>query len=96
MYLHWQLQNTSGVLVCNPVPENASLDASSVEHWIEKSLQEAHNRGIRGKALTPFLLSAPKTLSGGQTLVANRALALSNARLASQLAVALQERWSGA
>jgi pseudouridine-5'-phosphate glycosidase len=44
---------------------------------------------VTGAKLTPFLLSRLAELSGGRTLAANRALIVSNARLAAEVAVAL-------
>jgi pseudouridine-5'-phosphate glycosidase len=41
------------------------------------------------KAITPFLLGAIREATEGQSLRANQALLVSNARLAAQVAVAL-------
>ena len=45
-------------------------------------------QGISGKAVTPFLLARVNALTGGDSLAANVALVLNNARLAAQVAVA--------
>jgi pseudouridine-5'-phosphate glycosidase len=44
---------------------------------------------VRGKAVTPFLLSALAEETGGASLEANLALLASNARLAAEIAAAL-------
>ena len=54
-----------------------------------QALAEADAQGIRGKAITPFLLARVDALSGGASLAANVELVLSNARLAARLARAL-------
>jgi pseudouridine-5'-phosphate glycosidase len=45
-----------------------------------------NKRGIKGKDTTPFLLSYIKELTGGESLEANIALVLNNARLGAQIA----------
>jgi pseudouridine-5'-phosphate glycosidase len=77
-----------GVLVCNPIPEGAALEPAFVEGIIAESLAQAARDGVRGKALTPYLLADLERKSGGATVKANRALALANARLAAEIAVA--------
>lgn len=75
-----------GLLICNPVPEAASLSKADEEGWIEQALAEAKVQGIKGKDSTPFLLKRLVELSAGQTLKANLALVKSNVRLAAQIA----------
>jgi pseudouridine-5'-phosphate glycosidase len=76
-----------GILVCNPIPAEAALDPGTVDQMIAESLSRATTEGVRGKALTPYLLADLERKSGGATLRANRALAMSNARLAAEIAV---------
>ena len=45
--------------------------------------------GIRGKDITPFLLSRVKELTGGESLKSNIELVKNNAVVGSQIAVAL-------
>ncbi len=80
---------TGGMLVCNPIPQEAALDADEVEGWIQAALAKAEAQGIAGKALTPFLLGELVERSGGQTLGANIALAKNNAQVGARLAVEL-------
>lgn len=81
-----------GLLLCNPIPQEAALPLEEVEAWTEQALEEAAAQQIEGKAVTPFLLARLRDLSGQRTLTANRALLLANARLAGELAVALSAR----
>lgn len=78
-----------GILVCNPIPAAAALDATSIDIAIATALAEATAANVTGKRLTPFLLSRLATVTGGASIRANRALALHNAAVASELAVAL-------
>ena len=80
-----------GVLVANPVPAEAALRADEVYPAIEAALARADAEGVRGKALTPFLLAELAHATGGKVVRANRALALANARLGGELARALSE-----
>jgi pseudouridine-5'-phosphate glycosidase len=80
-----------GILIANPIPVAAELSREEVESWIAEALREARAAGISGKKETPFLLRRIGELSDGRTITANRALAVANARLAGEIAVALAE-----
>jgi len=86
---HWGLGLGSGVLLANPIPEAAALHLDAVAGWIDRSLREAEAEGLRGKAVTPWLLARLYALSEGRTLSANRSLLLDNARVAADVATAL-------
>lgn len=90
----WSL-GQGGVLLCNPIPAEAALDPELVDGVIASSLAQAAKEGVRGKALTPYLLADLERKSGGATLRANRALAIANARLAAEVAVALCQASAG-
>jgi pseudouridylate synthase len=78
-----------GQLVANPIPAADEIPAETLAPLIEQALAEAASQGIAAKAVTPFLLQRIYELTGGQSLVANIALVLNNARLAAAIAVAL-------
>lgn len=86
---HWRMHPGMGILVANPVPEAHALDAAVIEQAISRALAEAKTAGVRGKALTPWLLAKILELSGGRSLDANIALAENNARLAGELSARL-------
>ena len=86
---HWDELGGGGVLVCNPIPSEAALDAPVIDAAIEAAIAEAAARGISGKRLTPHLLARVAEVTGGASIRANRALALHNAELAAELAMAL-------
>lgn len=80
---------TSGLLVCQPLAEAHALPLEAIAGPIEAALAQAESEGVRGKALTPFLLSRVLEATGGESLVANQALMNANASLAGRIAVAL-------
>lgn len=85
-----------GAVLAQPVAEEAALSADEVEAAIPQASREAQDRGIRGGAVTPFLLSRLAELTGGRSLRANQALIVANARLAAQVAGELPPLTSGA
>ncbi len=86
----WDGMNAvGGILVCNPIPDDDALDATSIDIAIATALAEATAASITGKQLTPFLLARLAEVTGGASIRANRALALHNAQVACELAVAL-------
>lgn len=80
---------TSTVLVTVPVPEQFEIERAELESILAEALTLAEKRGIRGKEITPFLLSEMSKRSGGRTLAANIALLENNARVAAEIAVAM-------
>jgi pseudouridine-5'-phosphate glycosidase len=95
MQLHWQLGLTSGIVFCNPPPSASALRKQEVDAWIAQALQAAAAAGIRGKAVTPYLLDCLAKASGGKTLETNIALLVNNARVAAQIAKAYSSTHSG-
>ncbi|HXG94762.1 MAG TPA: pseudouridine-5'-phosphate glycosidase [Blastocatellia bacterium] len=92
---HWRMGGQTSVLVCVPVPEEFEIPIDEVERAVDESLRQATRLGIRGKALTPFLLTQLKELSGGRTLETNRALLINNAEVAAQISVSLAQKIFG-
>jgi pseudouridine-5'-phosphate glycosidase len=80
---HWRLGRHSGIVLARP-PDD-SLD---VEPLIEEGLAEAESRGIRGQAVTPFVLSYLHEKSDGRTIEVNKQLIVENAALAAEVATA--------
>jgi pseudouridine-5'-phosphate glycosidase len=78
-----------GMLVTVPVPAEFELPAGQMEAAIGRALGEAEAQGVRGKALTPFLLARISELTGEASLRANLALLENNAAVAAEIAVAL-------
>jgi pseudouridylate synthase len=84
--------HAAGLILANPIPAEAALPQEMIDEAIAEAQAEAKRRGIRGRALTPFLLSAVETHTGSRSLDANRALLESNARVGGRLALVLSEQ----
>ncbi len=78
------------MLVANPVPAADEIPADEMRVHIEQATEDALRAGIRAKAVTPFVLGRMLELTGGRSLTTNIALVRNNARLAGEIAVALQ------
>lgn len=85
----WQLGLTGGVVVSNPVPAASAMENGEIDGIIAQALREADAQGVKGKAVTPFLLARIKELTGGRSLATNIALVKHNALVGARLAVAL-------
>lgn len=84
-----RLDLPGAVLVVQPPPAAERIPMAELEAWIARALQEAEAAGIAGPAVTPYLLAALDRLSEGRTTRVNAALAVANATLGAELAVAL-------
>ena len=85
------LGRPGALLVVQPPPPVAALDARFVEEAVSKALTAASKARISGAALTPFLLAEVERATGGRSLAANLALLEANAALAAEIAVALAD-----
>ena len=87
--VHGELGLGTGVLVANPVPERDEMPREIYEGSLTQTLADAAREGVRGRAVTPFLLERMRVLTGDRSVATNRALLLDNARVAAELAGAL-------
>ena len=78
-----------GMLVTNPIPEQYAMPETEMNACIDRAINAANEQGVKGKALTPFLLDKIKTLTDGHSLEANIKLVLNNAKLGAQIACEL-------
>ena len=85
---HWNLGG-SGLILAQPLTGNAALEPDEFTMALSSAEQQAVGVGVRGKELTPFLLGRLAEITNGQTLRANHALVVANARLAAEVAAAL-------
>ena len=83
---HRDLGLGTGVLVGNPVPEKDELPRDLYDAALAQALADLAREGVRGRALTPFLLERMRVLTGDRSVATNRALLLDNARVAAELA----------
>lgn len=79
-----------GMLVANPVPETDEIPRAEMQTHIDAALETARSRGVTGKAVTPFLLAEIFSITEGRSLSTNIALVKNNARLAADIAIALE------
>ncbi|MCA1569457.1 MAG: pseudouridine-5'-phosphate glycosidase [Chloroflexi bacterium] len=86
---HRAVPGAGGMLIVQPPPVGLALDADEVEAWIEAGLRDAAADGVRGGAVTPYLLGFVARVSGGRTLRANIGLIVNNARTGGLVASAL-------
>lgn len=80
-----ELELSGGVLITNPIPEEASMDKKYIDGLIDKAINEANEKHIIGKDVTPFLLAKIVEESGGKSLEANIALVYNNAKVGAQI-----------
>lgn len=85
---HWiDLRLESGVVLANPVPESEALEHEEMERAVAAAIKRAESAGVRGAALTPFLLDAVAQATQGRSLRANLALLRANAALAAEVVI---------
>jgi pseudouridine-5'-phosphate glycosidase len=84
-----QLARGAGIVIAVPIAAGDALDGREAETEVRRALEIAERQGIRGAALTPFLLAQLSDATGGRSLAANLSLLRGNARIAAQIALAL-------
>lgn len=84
------MELSTAVLVGNPVPVEEQLDPSLLDGVVEQAWSALEEQGVQGQEVTPFLLEFIRRATGDASLNANVALYRNNARVAAQIAVALE------
>jgi pseudouridylate synthase len=95
MCAHRALGLPGSIVLAQPVPALSAIDHDDMGTALAEALEAANASGVRGKAVTPFLLEKIRVATEGRSLLANRALIIANARLAGEVAVALVGKASG-
>ncbi len=85
----WELGLNGGAIIANPVPEEYSMDRKIIDSAIEEALRKAEDSGIKGKEVTPFLLSEINKVTHGKSLESNIKLVLNNARVAAEISACI-------
>ena len=75
-----------GMLIACPIPEEDEIPYEKMDVVIKEALKECEEQGVKGKRITPFLLSKVKDLTEGSSLEANIKLVLNNARIGAKIA----------
>jgi pseudouridylate synthase len=91
----WALGRSQAILVVQPPPAAVALPRELVDRAVVTALEDARRSGIRGAAVTPYLLAAVERSTGGRSLRANLGLLEENAALAGTIAVALARQGEG-
>jgi pseudouridylate synthase len=79
------------LLIANPLPAALQLDPGVLDDALGEALALAADQGIRGKAVSPFLLDRIQQVTGGASVEVNLDIARGNIELAAQIATA----WAG-
>ena len=76
------------LVVANPVVKE--MNKARHDEILQSGLEKAHQQGVVGKNVTPFLLEHFHTTSQGESLAINTEIIKANCLLGAQIAVALQ------
>lgn len=85
---HWALGNHSGLLVTTPIRAEDAIDSKEVDAVIAQAMATAEREGIRGNAITKFLMRAVDKATEGRSAKANMSVLISTAELAGRVAAA--------
>ena len=86
------LGSTAALLVANPVPVDQAWEQQEHDRVVETAFAAASKAGVRGKAVTPFLLEYIVEASGGRSLEVNLSLVRNNISVAAEIAKAIAAR----
>ena len=82
------LGDESALLIANPLAPDRQLDPAVHDRALSAALAAAEAAGIRGKAVTPFLLDHVRRATGGASVAVNLDVARGNIALAGRIAIA--------
>lgn len=80
------LGQRQGIVVANPIPAEQQWDPAEHDRVLAEAFAAAELAGVRGKAVTPFLLGFIVEASQGRSLEVNLDLARNNVRVAADIA----------
>ncbi len=85
----------SALLIANPLPAALQLDPGVLDDALEQALAVAAEQGVKGKAVSPFLLDRIQQATAGASVAVNLQIARGNIALAAQIAQAWANRSGG-
>jgi pseudouridylate synthase len=88
---HWALGNENSILITSPVEEKDAIDDQEIESVIAEAMVAADAEGVRGNAITKYLMRAVDRATAGRSAKANMSVLISTAELAGRLAAAHAE-----
>lgn len=86
IYYKRKMNLKGGILISNPIPDEASIDNNYINKFIDEAINKANELNITGKDTTPFLLKAIADATSGKSLEANIALIYNNAKIGALIA----------
>jgi pseudouridine-5'-phosphate glycosidase len=87
-----ELGEVSALLVANPLPPGQQLDPALHDQVLDEALKAAEAAGVRGKAVTPYLLAHMQQATEGASVAVNLDVARGNIALAAEIAAAWAAR----
>jgi pseudouridylate synthase len=86
IFAHHEYMSGGGALLAKPIDEEIAFSSEEMDAVIVRAEDDARVHGVRGPALTPYLLSRIADQTGGRSLRANQGLIVANAKLAGEVA----------
>jgi pseudouridine-5'-phosphate glycosidase len=84
------IESPGSLLVCVPPPVEVALTRGETERAVSRALSDLDMAGIKGPAVTPFLLARIAEHTEGRSLLANLGLLANNAAVAASIVNALE------
>ncbi|MGD8699566.1 MAG: pseudouridine-5'-phosphate glycosidase [Gemmatimonadales bacterium] len=84
------IESPGSLLVCVPPPAEVALARDETERAVSRALSDLDMAGIKGPAVTPFLLARIAEHTQGRSLLANLGLLANNAAVAASIVNALE------
>jgi pseudouridine-5'-phosphate glycosidase len=88
---HWALGNKGSILIASPTRAEDAIDGREIDAVLAEATVVAQENGVRGNALTKYLMRAVDAATEGRSATANMAVLISTAALAGRLATAHAE-----
>lgn len=85
---HWALGNHNSFLITTPVRPEDAIDGAEVDTAIASAISDAERDGVRGNAITKYLMRAVDRATAGRSAAANMAVLISTAEVGGRLAAA--------
>jgi pseudouridine-5'-phosphate glycosidase len=85
----------SALLVANPLPPDLQLDPGVLDGALKDALAVAADQGVRGKAVSPFLLDRIQQATDGMSVGVNLHIARGNIELAAKISSSWAQRTAG-
>jgi len=85
---HWALGNHGAVLITTPTTAEDAIDGDEIEAALAQALDSAERDGVRGGAVTKYVMRAVDRATEGRSAAANTAVLVHTAEAGGRLAAA--------